>query len=491
MRSLVQGDGTGHGSIRPVIGGREMGAEGWAAQALADAKPSVFWSDRDDAPPVAPALNGDGTADLAIIGGGFTGLWAAIQALEEQPGLDVVVLEGERCGFGASSRNGGFCDSSLTHGLENSISHWPADIKTLVRLGRDNLNGIEAAIDRYRIDADFRRAPEIGVATAPWHIDVLEDSLEAHLSVGDDMELLDAEGMQARVRSPTYIGGLVRHNDTALVDPARLCWGLRAAVEQLGGTVMERSPVTAVEAEEGVLVVETPSGTVRSDRVVMATNAYTGPVRRPRRYVIPVYDHVLMTEPLNSEQLASIGWKEREGIGDVSNQFHYYRLTEDDRVLWGGYDATYHYDNGLDPRHDQSDRTHGMLARHFSQTFPQLEGLRFTHRWGGPIGTTTNFAATWGTAYQGRLAWVAGYTGLGVGASRFGARVALDLVFGHATERTDLDMVRNHPFPFPPEPLRWAGVALTRKAIQRADRRGGKRGLWLGLLDRFGVGFDS
>lgn len=451
----------------------------------------MFWSDQDYAPPLAPALDREATADLTIIGGGFTGLWAAIQALEERPGLSVVVLEGERCGFGASSRNGGFCDSSLTHGLENGLSHWPDDTEALVRLGRQNLDGIEAAIDRYGIEADFRRAAEVGVATEPWHLESLQSSFKAHRSVGDDVELLSATEMQARVASPTYLGGLIRRNDSSLLDPARLCWGLRFAAESLGARVHERSPATAVERTGSSLLVDTPGATVQSERVLMATNAYPGPVRRPRRYVIPVYDHVLMTEPLSTEQLTSVGWREREGIGDVSNQFHYYRLSEDNRILWGGYDATYHYNNGLDPRHDQSDATHGMLAKQFFETFPQLEGLRFTHRWGGPIGTTTQFTATWGTAHDGRLAWVAGYTGLGVGASRFGARVALDLAFGQVTERTELAMVRKKPFPFPPEPLRWAGVELTRIAIQRADQRQGKRGLWLRLLDRFGVGFDS
>lgn len=167
------------------------------------------------------------------------------------------------------------------------------------------------------------------------------------------------------------------------------------------------------------------------------------------------------------------------------------RLTADDRILWGGYDATYHFNNGVEARHDQSDETHLRLAEHFFQTFPQLEGLSFSHRWGGPIGTTTRFTATWGTSYRGRLAWVAGYTGLGVGASRFGARVALDLVYGQQTERTEFKMVRKPPVPFPPEPARWAGVQLTRKALQRSDRRAGKRGVWLRVLDRFGVGFDS
>ncbi|OFW66021.1 MAG: FAD-dependent oxidoreductase [Actinobacteria bacterium RBG_16_68_21] len=468
-----------------------MATDSWAARALTDAKPAVFWSDRTDAPQPAAALDHDITADLTVIGGGFTGLWTAVQALEDQPGLRVVVLEGERCGFGASSRNGGFCDGSLTHGLENGISHWPEEIELLVRLGRQNLDSIDAGIDRYAISADFRRAAEVGVATAPWHLESLPESAAVHERLGDDVAVLDAEAMQARVHSPTYLGGLLRRNNMALVDPARLCWGLRSAAESLGAEVYEHSPALQVTPDGAELEVVTPGGTVRSRRVVLATNAYPGPVRGPRRYVIPVYDHVLVTEPLSSDQLASIGWRERDGIGDVSNQFHYYRLTEDDRILWGGYDATYHFGNGLGPRYDQSDGTHGMLSEHFFATFPQLEGLRFTHRWGGPIGTTTRFTATWGTALKGRLTWVAGYTGLGVAASRFGARVALDMAFGRATERTELQMVRKKPFPFPPEPLRWMAVRLTRNAIQRSDRRGGKRGLWLGLLDRFGVGFDS
>ncbi len=468
-----------------------MEASSWPSQALKGAKPAVFWWDRPDAPPVAAPLHESVNADLTVIGGGFTGLWAAIQALEEQPGLKVVVLEAERCGFGASSRNGGFCDSSLTHGLENGISHWPDDIKALVQMGRQNLDDIDETINRYGIIADYRRAQALDVATERWQADSLEHSRDLHAQHGYDVELLDTDSMRARVHSATYIGGLLHRGDMALVDPGRLCWGLRRAAESLGATIFERTPALAVSLNGTKIDVTTPGGAVRSERALMATNAYPGPVRRPRRYVIPVYDHVLMTEPLSAEQMSSIGWKERDGIGDASNQFHYYRLTEDDRILWGGWDATYHFNNGLDPRHDQQDATHGVLAEHFFETFPQLEGLRFSHRWGGPIATTTQFTATWGTAHEGRLTWVAGYTGLGVAASRFGARVALDLAFGITTERTELEMVRKKPFPFPPEPLRWAGIQMTRKAIQTSDNRDGKRGLWLRLLDRFGVGFDS
>ena len=462
-----------------------------AQEALASARAAVFWSDRPDSPEPADALVGPVDADLTIVGGGFTGLWAAIQMLEDKPGANVVVLEAETCGFGASNRNGGFCDASLTHGLENGISHWPDEVGTLVSMGIENLDAIEATVSRYRIDADFQRTAEISVATEPWHLTSMPAEVEAYAGVDVDAEFLDEQRMQTAVHSPTYLGGVIVRGTVALVDPARLCWGLRSAALSLGARIFEGSPVRRIDDEPTGVHVHTAKGVVRSASVIVATNAYRAPVKSPGRYTIPVYDHVLMTEPLSSEQMASIGWRGREGIGDASNQFHYYRLSEDDRILWGGYDATYHYRNGVDPAFDQSEETHGMLAEHFFETFPQLAGLKFSHRWGGPIGTTSRFTAAWGTSHKGRLVWAVGYTGLGVGASRFGARVALDLVLGQTTERTELEMVRKKPFPIPPEPLRWASVQATRKAIQRADHREGRRGAWLSLLDKFGIGFDS
>ena len=207
--------------------------------------------------------------------------------------------------------------------------------------------------------------------------------------------------------------------------------------------------------------------------------------------MVPVYDHVLVTEPLSDEQWAAVGWRGRQGLSDSGNQFHYFRPTPDGRILWGGWDALYHYGNRVGPELEQDERTSRTLAEHFLATFPQLEGIRFTHRWGGPIATTSRFMFTAGTRHAGKVAWSVGYTGLGVGASRFGARVALDLLAGADTERTRLAAVRKPPFPFPPEPLRWAAVQTTRRAIARADAHDGRRGPWLRLLDRFGIGFDS
>jgi glycine/D-amino acid oxidase-like deaminating enzyme len=159
--------------------------------------------------------------------------------------------------------------------------------------------------------------------------------------------------------------------------------------------------------------------------------------------------------------------------------------------LWGGYDAIYFYGGKIAAAQDQRPATFTKLAEHFFETFPQLEGVRFSHQWGGVIDTCSRFCAFFGTAHEGRLAYAAGYTGLGVGASRFGARVLLDLLGGQPTEFTELELVRTTPIPFPPEPLRSAGVQLTRWSLARADRNSGQRNVWLRALDRVGLGFDS
>ena len=462
-----------------------------AARALVDAAPAVFWLDRPDTPEPSPPLTGTAEADLAIVGGGYTGLWAAHQALADDPSRDVLVLEAGTVALGASGRNGGFLSASITHGAANGQAHFPDELATLHRLGNDNYDGLLRDLDALGIDAAFEPVGDLTVAVAPWQADELPEHAALLRDLGEDVEVLDGPAMRAEVRSPTYLGGVWQRSHGGLVDPARLAWGLLAAVRRAGARVHEHSPVTGVGAGGRALVLRGPHLHVRARQVLLATNAFPGLVAPIRRAVVPVYDHVLVTEPLSDAQWASLGWRHRQGLSDGGNQFHYYRPTPDGRVLWGGWDALYHFGGGVGPEHEQDDRTARTLAEHFLATFPQLEGVCFTHRWGGPIATTSRFMFTAGTRFRGRLAWAVGYTGLGVGASRFGARAALDLLAGEPTELTRLTAVRRPPVPFPPEPLRWVAIAATRRALARADADGGRRGPWLRLLDRFGVGFDS
>jgi glycine/D-amino acid oxidase-like deaminating enzyme len=204
-----------------------------------------------------------------------------------------------------------------------------------------------------------------------------------------------------------------------------------------------------------------------------------------------VYDYVLMTERLSPEQLRSIGWQHRQGIADMANQFHYYRLSRDNRILFGGYDAVYRYGKAVDDAYDLRQASFERLASHFFTTFPQLDGLKFSHRWGGAIDTSTRFCAFFGSARGGDIAYAAGFTGLGVGATRFAANVLLDKIDRLDTERTRLRMVREMPQPFPPEPFAFLGIQAARWSMDRADHHGGKRNLFLRAMDAVGLGFDS
>ncbi|MGK5685234.1 NAD(P)/FAD-dependent oxidoreductase [Actinoplanes sp. URMC 104] len=458
---------------------------------LQDASPEPYWLTQAGAPAPADPLDGADTCDLAVVGAGYSGLWTALLAKERDPGRDVVVIEAGTAGWAASGRNGGFCAASLTHGHDNGMSRFPSEMDVLERLGRENLDQIEATVARYGIDCDFSRTGELQVATAQWQLRELVRDAAGPGRDSAGRRFLDRDELRAEVDSPTYLGGIWDRDGCAMVDPARLVWGLRAACQSLGVRFYDHSPVVSLAPAGAGMRLHTSRGRVDAGRVALATGAHGRLLRRLGHFVVPVYDYVLMTEPLTDAQLASVGWRNRQGIGDAGNQFHYYRLTADNRILWGGYDAVYYNGGRIDPARDQREATFTVLAEHFAATFPQLADVRFTHKWGGVIDTCSRFSSFFGTAHRGRVAYAVGYTGLGVGATRFGANVMLDLLAGERTERTSLKMVRSKPVPFPPEPVRSGVIQLTRWSIARADRNEGRRNLWLRTLDKVGLGFDS
>lgn len=468
------------------------GAMRTAAASLADAQPVAYWLDDPGRPGAVPALAGDERCDLLVVGGGYSGLWTALLAKERDPRRDVVLIEGREVGWAASGRNGGFCSASLTHGLANGLSRWPGELRALEDLGESNLDGIESAVERYAIDCDFERTGDIIVATEPHQVDDLRELHDEAAAAGfTGLDLLDREAVRAEVDSPTFLGGLWDRRGVAMLNPARLAWGLKRACLDLGVRIYENTSGLELARYGAGMAVRTPYGRVLARRVALGTNVFPSLVRRVRPYTVPVYDYAVTTEPLDEEQLGAIGWKGRQGLSDGANQFHYFRITADNRILWGGYDAVYPYGGRLDAALDHRPETYLKLASHFFACFPQLEGLRFSHAWGGAIDTCSRFSAFFGTARGGRVAYAAGYTGLGVGATRFGADVMLDLLAGERTARTELEMVRTKPVPFPPEPAAWAGIGLTKWSLARADERGGRRNLWLRTMDRVGLGFDS
>lgn len=449
---------------------------------LAEARPGSYWHDRHGVGPTTDPLVGETTADVLVVGGGFTGLWTAITVKRRHPDQDVVLVEAEHVGHGATGRNGGFISESLTHGLSHGLALWPDQIEELLELGRANLRGLADDLAEQAIAADLRLTGKTVVATTPHDVASLAPLAELMSAHGEDVTLLDMAGVRADVDSPTYLAGLRVRSGGGLLDPVALAHGLRDWALRLGVRLHERTPITSVSPG----VATTAHGRVMARRIVLATNAYRAPVRRLRKYVVPVYDHVLVTEPLSDAQWASLGWAEQQGLTDAGNQFHYYRPLPDGRILWGGYDAIYYFGSSTSAVREQRDASHRLLARQFVETFPQLADVRFTHRWAGLIDTTSRFVPYLGLDRSGTIAHAIGFTGLGVAYSRFAAGAVADLLDGAAAPA----FLTKAPVPFPPEPLRWAAVQTTRAALAREDLTG-RRGPWLRLLDRFGVGFNS
>ena len=483
-----------------------------------------------EAPDPRPPLRGAIRADVAIVGAGFTGLWTAIRLAETDPTLRIVVLEQAFVGFGASGRNGGFCEASLVHGRANGERHFPTEVDRLERLGRDNLRELVAFIRDHRIECDLEETGVLAVADQAHQVAEFRDWVDEANARGDALVFLDREAVQAEVHSPLWQAGvLAGPDDCVMLDPAKLCRGLARVATELGIEIHEGTRTVSLERIPRGVRLRTvdwsaerdepfglgrrlglpfePSelrralagsahdapadGTVEAGHVVVATSAYSGWYPRLAGLFVPVYDYVLVSDPLTAAQHEAIGWAGRQAMSDANNQFHYFRLTADDRILWGGYDAVYHAGNGVGPRYDRRPETFERLEAQFFRAFPQLAGLGFPYRWGGAIDTTSTFMVTFGQTMGGRVTHALGYTGLGVGASRWAAGVVRDLILRPDSELLELEFVRSTPFPFPPEPIRSVAVNLVRRELDRADRNEGRRGLLLRALDAVGIGFDS
>jgi glycine/D-amino acid oxidase-like deaminating enzyme len=458
--------------------------------------PISYWL-RDPAPPdvAAPPLQaGDEVrADVAIVGGGFTGLWTAIALTDTDPGLRVAVLEMATVGFGASGRNGGFCEASLTHGLSNGVRHFPDEVDRLEREGIDNLAGLIAFTREHGIDCDLEETGVLALADQPWQVDEFRAWVDDAAEHGERLEFLDRDAARAEVHSPLWHAGVYRPpGRDVLLDPAKLCRGIARVARERGVRIHEGTRVTRLERRAGGVVVSTEAGaTVRAQRVVVATSAYSGWLPRLSSTFVPVYDYALVSEPLTPEQRESIGWRRRQGLSDGNIQFHYFRLTADDRILWGGYDAIHFRGSRVAPELDQRPESFARLEAQFFRAFPQLDGLGFPYRWGGAIDTTSRFTVTFGRLSGGRVVYALGYTGLGVGASRWAGGVVRDFILRPGEDRLRLRLVTSPPIPFPPEPLRSFAIDTVRHELDRADRSEGRRGLILRTLDAIGVGFDS
>jgi glycine/D-amino acid oxidase-like deaminating enzyme len=416
-----------------------------------------------------PALPGDTDCDVAVVGAGFTGLWTAYYLLEADPSLRVVVLEAEVAGFGASGRNGGWCSALFPASLDR-LAALPGSSReaalaqaAAMRESVDEVGRVAAAEG---IDADFHKGGTVVVARtaaqearARREVDHLASwGLGDHLrwlSRGEASERLAASG----VRGATYTP------DCARIHPARLVRGLARAVERAGGRIHEQTPVTAIEGQR----VRTTRGTVTAEVVVRATEGYTPALAGEHRTVVPVYSLVVATEPLPAEVWARIGLADRETFSDHRHLIVYGQRTADDRLVFGGRGAPYHFGSRVRPEFDRVERVHAHLRATLRELFPVLGDVRVEHAWGGPLGIPRDWCASVGLDRRTGQAWAGGYVGDGVSTTNLAGRTLRDLVLGRDTGLTRLPWVGHRSRRWEPEPLRWLGANAGLRVVTLAD----------------------
>ena len=452
---------------------------------LASAKIFPYWLDDPDRPSPQPKLSGPIAADLVIVGGGFTGLWAAVQAKEQDPSCEVVLIEANEIAFGASGRPGGIVSTSIMHGLKNAVRVFPDDVETLERLGQENLDGFREAIERYSIDADFEWNGEMTVAVNDRELPELREEFELHRKYGHDVEWLDGPAVRVHLNCAELVGGMWSHERSGTVHPAKLAWGLKAAAMSLGVKVFEHTRMDEILPSGRGLQVRTECGLISASHVFLATNAWGAKQKKVKHRIMAMRDHVLATEPLTDEQLARIGWTARQGIYDTRTELNYLRLTKDNRIIFGG-SVGYSFGNDLELSSDDDKSTYYNLARDFFQKFPSLSDIRISHVWGGPIDYCLRYSMYFEPLHNGRAIYVGGYTGFGVSGTRFGARIGLALLKGDKIPELELDIVRKKPGIIPPEPFRWIGAMITLAVLKDVDAKGGWRRLWIRFVNFLG-----
>ena len=452
---------------------------------------SCFWLSRRPARPVTP-FEGTGEADVAVVGAGLTGLWTALFVKQLDPSAEVVILEQEIAAYGASGRNAGMLSETVDHGHGLAIQHFgEAEARRLARLGESNIEEMTAYLSQRGIECGYEPTGRLIAALTESQLEEARRSVATARHLGlDSYRYLSREEIRAQLDSPLYLGG-VRVGGGGILDPVKLVDGLGEQAERLGVRVHERSRVESMNPAGAGVQLRTARGALRARRAVLATSAYTHQLLpHVARRFIPLYDYILVSDPLTPAQRETIGWRERQGVTDGRSFFNYYRLTDDGRILWGTSEAAYYPGNRVDAGCDHSPPHYAALRASFRRHFPALASLDFPYAWGGPICSTTRLTPFFGRALDRRVVYGLGYTGHGLGTTRIAGRILAHLALDRPSDLLDLAMVRRKPFPYPPEPFRSWAVARVTRALRRVDD--GKRpSAVLRVLDRMGIGFSS
>jgi glycine/D-amino acid oxidase-like deaminating enzyme len=400
------------------------------------------------------SLQGDLTVDVAIIGGGYTGLATAYFLKQAEPTMRVAVLEGEVVGYGASGRNGGF--AMTLFGLEPAV--------TAALFGKQrtaeahhycerSVDLVRDLIREHAMQSDFEYTGFMRLATRPGFVKRIQHDLEILTSQGiTGIEWIDQATARAEINSPIVLGAW-REPRCGILNPAKHVRELKRVAQAVGAQVVEQSPVLEIK-RASKFTLRTPQGAVTADKIVFATNAYSHLIPEIKRKQVPAFTHMVITEPLTTEQLDSIGWRQRSGLEDARNLVHYLRLTVDNRIAIGGSDVTLSYGRSMD--RDLNETTFRQLEQDTVTLFPSLKGVKFAFRWGGPVSVPIDMAPAIGPVGDARAWYSLGCVGHGVAPTHLNGQTLADLLLERRTDLTSVWFVRRRTIPWPPEPLRWA-----------------------------------
>ncbi|MET9115801.1 FAD-dependent oxidoreductase [Streptomyces longwoodensis] len=427
-----------------------------------------FWYAHDGLPDRRPPLPGDADADVVIVGGGYTGLWTAYYLKKADPSLRVTVLECSFCGYGASGRNGGWLYNGIAGRDRYAKLHGHEAAVRLQRAMNATVDEVIAVAAAEGIDADVHRGGVLEVARTPAQLARLKAFHAHELSYGEhDRELYDATETAARIRVADAVGASWTPHG-ARVHPVKLVKGLAAAVEALGVTIHESTPVTEIRPRHAV----TPYGTVRAPYVLRCTEGFTADLKGQRRTWLPMNSSMIATEPLTDDQWAAIGWEDRATLGDMAHAYMYAQRTADGRIALGGRGVPYRFGS----RTDNDGRTQGATVEALREVltafFPALAGVRVEHAWSGVLGVPRDWCATVTVDRATGLGWAGGYVGSGVATTNLAARTLRDLVLSDTpTDLTTLPWVHHKVRRWEPEPLRWLAVHTLYATYRTADHR--------------------
>ena len=457
-----------------------------ALAALAQTRFTSFWLDSLEPVADEPALQQPEQCDLLVVGGGFCGLWAALQAREQNPERSVILIEAKSVANGASGRPAAIMSTSVMHGIDNTERIFAEDVAELERLGRENMDAFHETLKRYAIDCDVEWGGEMKVSIGDDGLETVEEEYRLYLKYGHDAVKLDKDAVQAEIHSPIFHGGTWSRQRSGTVHPGKLVRGLKRAALAVGVKLYENTPMRSTKKTADGIRVETPQAAITAARVLLATTAWAAGHPHIRRRVAAIRDRIVVTAPLSDAQMQKIGWRNRQGIYDTRTQLNYMRLTADNRILFGGR-LDYFFGNDTDPELDKTPQPYIRLVQSFYRSFPQLaDEIRFDYAWSGPIGLTTRMAVHYQSYFDGDMLFAGGYSGFGVTASRFGARVGLAILDRDDIPETRMQFARTLPNYIPPEPLRWLGAKITMYALDTVDEKGGWRKLWVALVQKMG-----